>query len=431
MTKNLVAISKLKLKNERELCQLSAFPLSAFASFESLRLIKLSFALTNNQDVIMCGLTASFNKNGQIHGWDCLDGHPVSPICSQSSVSSWAGVSCTDGYITKIRINHKNFNCTLPDSIGQIHTLKSLSLFETGITGMIPKSIGNLKSLEHLQLQGNEFSGSIPNDITKLTNLKELWLANNQLSGSIPVNIGYLTKLTYLGLSNNKITGSIPQSIQNMKNIRNVHLDNNKISGIISKALCNTPLTSLYLYWINMEGNNELECIDECLLNIRDKKYGKLTVCTTENYNKNNDNKNKKKKINVFTDFITIIRTAIVSYTQEAYTYITYKLNMYNNTINKWIQQLYKSPPLPTNNRKRTFTTTSTTTSNKRKRSTSGLFFYRRSVTATIITAISLSLMAALLSFSIATVIYPSRSSGTTGLLSASLGARELCAPAA
>lgn len=177
----------------------------------------------------------------------------------------------------------------IPDKIGDLKKLETLSIYrefnddENGLDGSLPESIGNLESLKQLDLSGNMLSGELPSNIRNLTNLEEISLYGNDFSGSIEV-LTHLTKLRSIDLQFNHFSGPLPPSIANLVNLESLNLgankfagsleplkdlskleildvSNNRFSGAIPENICNIPnLNSLYLH------NNELtfdgmECI--------------------------------------------------------------------------------------------------------------------------------------------------------------------------
>ncbi|KAM0954754.1 hypothetical protein ACFX2A_023726 [Malus domestica] len=91
-------------------------------------------------------------------------------------------------------------------------SLEKLDLGYNRLTGKLPDSLGNLKSLRFLILRFNSFQGSIPKSIGKLKSLEELYISNNQMSGSIPEGLGQLSSLTALDISENTWEGSITEA---------------------------------------------------------------------------------------------------------------------------------------------------------------------------------------------------------------------------
>ena len=125
----------------------------------------------------------------------------------------------SDGRLTEFDASNSNLKGALPMSIGNLDSLKILSLDSNQLSGSIPDSISNLSNLKRISLNLNELTGSIPESIGNLSNLTYLSLYWNQLTGSIPETIGNLSTLQELRLYNNQLTGSIPDSIRNLSNL--------------------------------------------------------------------------------------------------------------------------------------------------------------------------------------------------------------------
>ncbi|CAM0877083.1 unnamed protein product [Alopecurus aequalis] len=81
-------------------------------------------------------------------------------------------------------------------------------------TGSIPESVGELASLRGLNTSQNAFTGTIPPQLSHLTHLESLDLSSNHLYGAIPEVLTSLTSLAWLNVSNNQLEGSIPQGGQ-------------------------------------------------------------------------------------------------------------------------------------------------------------------------------------------------------------------------
>ncbi|XP_059627523.1 receptor-like protein EIX2 [Cornus florida] len=114
--------------------------------------------------------------------------------------------------------------------------LKSL-IFRTtiSITGQIPDWLGQLKHLESLSLSGNSLHGPIPSFIGNLSSLRALYLSHNQLNGTIPSFIGNLSSLRALYLSGNQLNGTIPTSMGFLSNLEELGVGHNSLGGIVSK----------------------------------------------------------------------------------------------------------------------------------------------------------------------------------------------------
>ena len=84
--------------------------------------------------------------------------------------------------------------------------------FNYKLGGFLPNSLGQLKSLKSLHLWSNSFVGSIPNSIGNLTSLQELYLSDNQMNGIIPESLGQLSAMVALDLSENPWVGVVTES---------------------------------------------------------------------------------------------------------------------------------------------------------------------------------------------------------------------------
>src|SRR5690349_9015740 len=151
-------------------------------------------AQVNVQDSLaLVDLYDSTDGANWVHSKNWLTGSPV---------STWYGITVTNGEVTTIDIRGNRLNGSIPTSIGNLENLKTLSLFGNKLSGVIPASIGNLKSLQTVWLSSNRLSGAIPSSIGNLVNLTDLDLSANQLSDSIPSSIGNLVNLTTLHVFN-------------------------------------------------------------------------------------------------------------------------------------------------------------------------------------------------------------------------------------
>ncbi|XP_062167818.1 receptor-like protein 43 [Alnus glutinosa] len=126
---------------------------------------------------------------------------------------------------------------SMPD-FNRSSPLESLRLRYTSFSGELPNSIGNLESLKYFAVTFCNFSGSIPSAFVFLpwTNLGILALRSNLLRGPLPIPppsiVGY-------AVSNNKLTGEIPQLICNLSSIVFLDGSNNYLSGLLPQCLGN------------------------------------------------------------------------------------------------------------------------------------------------------------------------------------------------
>ncbi|KAF5789352.1 putative non-specific serine/threonine protein kinase [Helianthus annuus] len=105
------------------------------------------------------------------------------------------------------RRKNKNPSTTSTASPLRWHTLTTLTLYNTNLTGFIPKHWN--PKLTHMDFSNNKLNGTIPTSLTLLVSLKFLILSSNQLTGEIPTSFGDLISLQNLSLSSNSRSGSI------------------------------------------------------------------------------------------------------------------------------------------------------------------------------------------------------------------------------
>ncbi|XP_057796921.1 receptor-like protein 9DC3 [Salvia miltiorrhiza] len=94
---------------------------------------------------------------------------------------------------TIIDLSSNNFSGSIPDSIGNLNSLRYLNLSHNNLMGHIPASLGNISVLESLDLSWNKLDGRIPSELTRLTFLAKLNLSMNDLVGQIPQSTQFST----------------------------------------------------------------------------------------------------------------------------------------------------------------------------------------------------------------------------------------------
>ncbi|MCK4579189.1 MAG: hypothetical protein KAU50_10390, partial [Candidatus Marinimicrobia bacterium] len=182
----------------------------------------------------------------------------MNPWTLTDPVSTWGGVTVTDGRVTSLYLYDNKLDGTIPASIG---TLTALTILQIAgnytLSGPIPIEIGNLTSLTSLEFNNNQLNGEIPSEIGYLTALTSLNLYGNyQITGSIPASIGNLTNLTSISLARNELTGAIPSTIGDMTSLQSLSLNENQLSDAIPSEIGNlTSLTYLALYSNQLTGS--------------------------------------------------------------------------------------------------------------------------------------------------------------------------------
>jgi hypothetical protein len=122
-------------------------------------------------------------------------------------------------YVEGLFIGNYLLRGQVPSELGNLQSLKRLSLDENALTGQIPSELGNLQSLKFLDLDRNALTGQIPSQLGNLQSLETLRLDSNDLRGSIPTELGRLQSLKWFDLSSNQLTGSIPTELGNLSKL--------------------------------------------------------------------------------------------------------------------------------------------------------------------------------------------------------------------
>ncbi|OAY71354.1 putative leucine-rich repeat receptor-like protein kinase [Ananas comosus] len=175
----------------------------------------------------------------------------------------WDGVSCNNSRVTELRLFNMGLEGTLSEDIGKLDQLQILDLsynrklggqltsaignlpkLKTFFVGIIPDELGNLGQLTSLSLNSNQFTGGIPVSLGKLSNLDWLDLADNQLNGSLPTSMNgapgldQLFKAGHFHFNKNNLSGPIPESLFNANmTLRHVLLDRNQLIGEIPESV--------------------------------------------------------------------------------------------------------------------------------------------------------------------------------------------------
>ncbi|KAI8559403.1 hypothetical protein RHMOL_Rhmol04G0170800 [Rhododendron molle] len=150
-----------------------------------------------------------------------------------SCSGEWVGITCLKGEVVSISLPWKGLGGKISDKIGQLQSLRRLSLHDNYLTGPIPDSLGLLPYLRAVYLFNNRLSGSIPLSIAQSSGLQTLHLSNNKLSGTIPPTLSNSTRIYRLNLSFNSLSGSIPGSLTQSPSLTFLSLQYNNLSGSV------------------------------------------------------------------------------------------------------------------------------------------------------------------------------------------------------
>ncbi|KAL0727922.1 hypothetical protein Bca4012_024015 [Brassica carinata] len=180
--------------------------------------------------------------NGVLRSWN--DSSTTS-VCS----GGWTGIKCLRGQVVAIQLPWKGLGGTISEKIGQLQSLRKLSLHDNVIAGSVPRSLGFLRNLHGVYLFNNRLSGSVPASLGNCPLLQNIDLSNNQLSGIIPASLAESTRLYRLNLSFNLLSGPLPVTVARSHTLTFLDLGHNNLSGSIPDFLANGshPLKTLNL----------------------------------------------------------------------------------------------------------------------------------------------------------------------------------------
>ncbi|KAJ6425184.1 hypothetical protein OIU84_025873 [Salix udensis] len=135
-----------------------------------------------------------------------------------------------------------SFSGQLPESIGNLKSLKEFDAKKCYFSGVIPSSLGNLTKLNYLDLSYNSFSGKIPSTFVNLLQLTYLSLSSNNFSSGTLHWLCNLTNLNTIGLNLTNSYGEIPSCLGNLTQLAVLKLDQNKLAGQIPSWIGNHTL---------------------------------------------------------------------------------------------------------------------------------------------------------------------------------------------
>ncbi|KAJ1430609.1 Leucine-rich repeat [Sesbania bispinosa] len=144
------------------------------------------------------------------------------------------------GDVTSLRVlslSQNNLQGNIPSQIGGLIWLEQLDLSYNNLTGQIPKEIGGLKSMTILDLSWNVIEGMLPHSLGQLQHLQKMDFHSNRLIGNIPPDLGSLKRLVLLDLSHNFISGPICETLSSLELLEYLLIDDNPIKGGIPQFI--------------------------------------------------------------------------------------------------------------------------------------------------------------------------------------------------
>ncbi|XLU27394.1 hypothetical protein S245_063460 [Arachis hypogaea] len=133
-------------------------------------------------------------------------------------------------YLQEIDLTLNYLNGTIPKQWSSLNVV-NISLFGNRITGSIPKELGNITTLKSLSLEFNQLSGELPPELGNLLQLERLHVSSNSFTGNLPTTLARLSKLNYVRLSDNQFSGAIPNFIQSWTSLQRLVIHGSGMSG--------------------------------------------------------------------------------------------------------------------------------------------------------------------------------------------------------
>ncbi|XP_031128599.1 receptor-like protein EIX2 [Ipomoea triloba] len=229
----LVSLSSLNLAD----CELNTTSLVSHVNSTSLISLDLSW---NSLDYAILPWLFNLTRLEHLNIGDSF-------FISQNSFTGTLVPLCKLHNLIFMDLSSNNFQCSIPNCLGNLTSLTSLSLSDNSFTGSIPNSMNKLTdfiavlsdclldSLKELKLDSNNFIGQLPNQLYKYKNLQVLSLSSNSFSGPIIESLGNLSMLQILDISNNKFSGSVPSSLGELSNLEELDISKNSFVGVLSE----------------------------------------------------------------------------------------------------------------------------------------------------------------------------------------------------
>ncbi|KAA3490270.1 reverse transcriptase [Gossypium australe] len=170
-----------------------------------------------------CNNKSSWFTPPPTHGSQAINNSTVTCNCS------FTNGEC---HIEVIYLVGQDLDGVLPPSLSKLLYIKTVILHRNYLKGIIPHEWAALK-LETLSVAMNHITGPIPGYLGNITTLKYLSLENNQFSGTIPPEFGRLVNLENLTLNANYLTGKFPSSLANLSNLKELRISSNNFTGKI------------------------------------------------------------------------------------------------------------------------------------------------------------------------------------------------------
>lgn len=200
-------------------------------------------------------------------------------------------------YLTSLWLHGNQFTGEIPQSIGNLVSLKDLNLNGNQLVGLIPDGLANLP-LDHLDLSNNMLMGPIPkfkaNDTASGSNnfcqptagtpcapevttlieflgglgypskLVSSWKGNDPCAGWLGVSCAS-GKVSIINMPNFNLSGNLSPAVANLSSLTQIRLQNNHLSGRVPQSW--TSLKSLTM--LDLSSNNIAPPLPEFSKNVK------------------------------------------------------------------------------------------------------------------------------------------------------------------
>eukprot|EP01048_Picozoa_sp_COSAG05_P007703 COSAG05_NODE_551_length_8736_cov_5.409401_1_plen_1202_part_00 len=188
--------------------------------------------------------------------WQSLHWNESTDPCDSNS--SWAGVTCNGGRVTKVDFHSLPqggaLQFILGPEIAHLTALTYLSTSNTGMKGYLPAALGQMPMMQRLYMHTiPTLSGTIPDELFEMVSLTKLSLYDTGLSGTFSEHIGKLTHLQGLYADGLKLSGTIPSQISNAAALAKIYLgetrdtsEKSSLSGTLPPSMSTMASLSVF-----------------------------------------------------------------------------------------------------------------------------------------------------------------------------------------